>query len=159
MKIIKLNKIVIPEEFVKCKPNYKKVREYCRKFIKNGGQTKPIVIDENFVLKDGYIQYLLLKENNIEDAKVRIKRVKVKNKSYKQVTTTYVSGIHPNSKCDEEYTWRLPNCMKNIHIEKGDTVYCHTKFGISPVIVTKVEVLDKPPIKGDIKKVCNVKNK
>jgi hypothetical protein len=41
------------------------------------------------------------------------------------------------------------------HIEVGDKVYCQTKFGTSPVVVTKIEVSDKPPREGVIKRVAS----
>ena len=40
------------------------------------------------------------------------------------------------------------------NVQVGDSILCQTKFGIAPVIVTKVEVLDKCPVDFRVKKVA-----
>ena len=39
----------------------------------------------------------------------------------------------------------------------GDIIMCRTKFGVSPVIVNKIETLNKPPIDIEIKRVFSRK--
>ena len=39
------------------------------------------------------------------------------------------------------------------NIKLGDTILCQTKYGFSPVIVNRVEILDKPPVDMRVKKV------
>ena len=76
--------------------------------------------------------------------------------SYKNTSTTYIYGVHPNSNCSKEFVWRVPaswgNWADNLQI--GDIVLCQTKFGFAPVIVTKIEVLDKCQVDFRIKKVA-----
>ena len=57
--------------------------------------------------------------------------------------------------------WRVPKSWTWFaqNVQVGDTVLCQTKFGISPVIVTNVKVLDKCPVDFRVKKVakCEVR--
>lgn len=161
MKTMRLEDIKITSAFENTTPNAEKVEKYRQYWIENNKQLKPILVDYNNILRDGYIQYLILKENGIEDAFI-IRKKKYKKlgacpiPSYKNSETVYVFGVHPNSNCTKEFCWRLPNSWKDLgnYIEVGDTILCHTKFGYSPVVVTRVETLDKPPVEGIIKKVA-----
>lgn len=158
MKKMKLSEIKIFPSFAGTNPKkvkIKKCKDYWGIFSK---QQKPIVVNEDDFLLDGYIQYLVLQEKNIEEAEVIIKHDK---KFYKDNPTTYIYGIHPNSNCEKEFMWRVPESWKGFekNVQIGDTVLCATKFGYSPVVVTKIEVLNKPPIDIPIKKVCKRKIK
>lgn len=112
--------------------------------------------------------YLVLKENNIEEAEIKIsnrrkkrwyrKNVKDWNiPHYKNEATTYIYGMHPNSKDTKTYMWRVPKNWTNWadNIQIGDTIICSTKNGCAPVVVNKIEILDKCPINIPVKKVCN----
>lgn len=166
--MMKLSDIKIKESFANTTPNEEKMNE-CRynwRFYKK--QDRYIVVDHDNTLIDGYVMYLILMEHKEEYAEVKIshcrkKRWERKNikdwvtPKYKDNPTTYIYGTHPNSKDAKTYMWRVPESWTgfadNIHI--GDTVLCATKFGYSPVVVSRIEVLDKPPIDIPIKKVCN----
>jgi len=129
-------------------------------------QDRYIVVNNDGELIDGYIQYLILKENGVEEADVKIsnkhkKRWHRKNVKdwtiphYRSEETTYIYGVHPNCKCTKTFMWRVPKSWtlfaKNVQV--GDSILCKTKFGISPVIVTKIEVLDKCPVDFLVKRV------
>ena len=66
---IPIDKIIIPEEFTKTHPNPKKLLDRCLKTVKVDKKGNAIVeknllhisVDENFVLFDGYISYLIYK--------------------------------------------------------------------------------------------------
>ena len=168
MRMMKLSDIKIKESFANTTPNEEKMNE-CRynwRFYKK--QDRYIVVDHDNTLIDGYVMYLILMEHKEEYAEAKIshcrkKRWERKNikdwvtPRYKDNPTTYIYGTHPNSKDAKTYMWRVPESWTgfadNIHI--GDTVLCATKFGYSPVVVSRIEVLDKPPIDIPIKKVCN----
>ena len=120
------------------------------------------------MLIDGYIQYLVLKENNVEEAEVKIstrrkkrwyrKNVKDWNiPHYKNEATTYVYGVHPNSENKKEFVWRVPKSWSDAGWEEelfaGDKILVDTKFGIKPIIVTKIETLDKCPVNMPVKRV------
>ena len=110
--------------------------------------------------------YLVLKEHKEEFADVvqykkkrhnkRYEKLPKVNTSYKNTLTTYIFGVHPNSNCTKEFCWRVPASWGNWaeNIEIGDTVLCQTKFGYSPVVVSKVEVLNKPPVEMRVKLVA-----
>lgn len=67
MKKIKLSEIIITEAFANSHPSDEKVDKYRKEFAKTGKQSKFLVINKYNVLMDGYIQYLILKENGIID--------------------------------------------------------------------------------------------
>lgn len=154
MKSIKLSDIVISSAFAASVPSERKVQRYKSRFAKTGKQSRYLVLDNENVLVDGYIQYLILKENNVEEAKyVRYR----KKSTYRTQNTTYVYGTHPNSKCTKEFVWRVPESWSEFteNIKVGDTIYCKTKFGVAPVVVSKIEVNDLCPIDIPVRKVAN----
>ena len=162
-RIRKLSDIKIKESYENTTPVESKMQE-CRNYWKdNKKQDRYIVVNHDGYLVDGYIQYLVLKENNIEEAEIKICHCKKKRwhrkdiiqDSYKNESTTYIYGMHPNSNCTKEFMWRIPKTYtwmaENLQI--GDTVLCGTKFGVAPVVVTKIETLDKCPVDFVVKKV------
>ena len=167
MRKIKLSDIIITEAFVNTIPKDEKMNECRYNWDKYHKQDRYIVITPGNVLIDGYIMYLVLKENNVEEAEIKIstrrkKRWYRKNVEdwniphYRNETTTYVYGVHPNSKCAKEFMWRVPKSWSwfSDNIQVGDMIYCNTKFGMSPVVVTKVEKLDKCPVNFKVKRVA-----
>lgn len=169
---IKLSDIKISDAFANTTPKENKMnecREYWDKFSK---QDRYIVISpKNNVLIDGYIQYLVLKENNVEEAEVKIstrskkswkrKKSNVNSTNYKNSKTMYVYGIHLNrfGLDGKEFVWRVPKSKSwtwfSNNVDAGDVILCHTKFGIKPVIVTMIEELDKSPVDFPVKKIAS----
>lgn len=160
---MKLSDIIINKSFTETTPKEEKMIE-CREFWRyEGKQDRPIVLNQDNVLIDGYVMYLVLMEHDEEYVDVvrkkkhnrhyeKLPKIKL---SYKNTPTTYIYGIHPNSNCTKEFCWRVPASWGDWadNIEVGDTVLCQTKFGYSPVIVNRVEILDKPPVEMRVKKV------
>ena len=167
MKKMKLSDIKISDAFANSVPSEKKLNECRNNWNQWNRQDRYIVVNPDNILIDGYIQYLVLKENNIDEAEIKIsnrrkKRWYRKNVEdwnvphYRNEPTTYIYGVHPNSKDERIYTWRVPKSWTNWadNIQIGDTVMCVTKFGYAPVVVNKIEILDKCPIDIPVKKVC-----
>ena len=157
MKRIKLDEIIIPKSFLESKPSEIKIEKYKNKWKKYNKQPKPLIVDEDNVLIDRYIQYLILKELGYEEGNYLARHESKKEKSsYRDILTTYVYGVHPNSNCTKEFVWRVPKSMTwfEENVQVGDNILCQTKFGIAPVVVTKVETLDKCPIDFRVKRVA-----
>ena len=164
MKRIKLSDIKIKESFTNTTPSEEKMIE-CREFWRlEGKQDRPIVLNSKGYLVDGYIMYLTLMEHKEEYAEVISKKKhnrqyeklpKVKP-TYKNTSTTYIFGVHPNSNCTKEFCWRVPASWGNWaeNIEIGDIVLCKTKFGFSPVVVSRVEILSECPIELRVKRIA-----
>lgn len=169
-RMMRLEDIIINEAFANTIPRECKIKK-CRDFWnEHQKQDRYIVVDRNNVLVDGYIQYLVLKENNMDEAEIRIGKMKKLNRwrrktnddswdtaEYREKPTTYIVGIHPNDNSKREYMWRVPNnwtwVSENLQI--GDLVYCRTKrSNAAPVIITKIMVLDKCPVDYPISKMC-----
>lgn len=170
-----LSEIKILESFESNVPSLYKYEKCCRYYKETGNQDRYIVVNENNVLVDGYIMYLVLMNNNIEEA--HVKRVNLRNNlytdkmrkrygriippekviSYKNKPTVYIYGKHPNGIIDKEYVWRLPKSKENMYgvLLPGDLIYCSTKNGIAPVIVTRIEKRDSWDTDLKVKVVCS----
>lgn len=167
MRKMKLSDIKITSAFTESTPTYEKMEECRKNWNDFHKQDRFIVVDHDNTLIDGYVQYLVLKENDIEDVEIKIWHCKRKrwhrknmedwkNPKYRTEPTMYVFGKHLNSFGNKEYMWRIPKSwtwmQENIQI--GDTIVCCTKYGISPVVVTRIEVLDVCPVDMAVKRVA-----
>ena len=149
---MKVSDIKISKDFEDAKPRPFKI-DCCQKYWNMyGEQDRIIVVDKDNVLIDGYVQYLVLKNNGILYAEV------VSNCD----VVTYVEAKHWNNdvgKWSKPYVWRLPFTSESDKIRKylqhGTEVIVHTKFGKRMVRITGVigipvwEMTNKK-----IKKVC-----
>ncbi len=169
-RTMKVEDIIINEAFEVTTPREHKMKE-CRDYWnKHQKQDRYIVVNKNNVLIDGYIQYLVLKENGIEEAEIRIGRTKEVKRwkrkmaedswdipEYREKPTTYIIGVHPNSYSDKEYMWRVPNNWTWVaeNLQVGDLVFCRTRgCRVSPVIIKEIKVLDKCPVDYPVNKMC-----
>ena len=161
---VKLSSIKIPKSYEATIPSEKKVRIKRKKYRK--GKLRAITINTDGFLINGYINYLILKENNVEDAEVNIVDIKKNDnsnvpESYRNIKTTYIYGKHPNNKSDKIYIWRIPNKENWMKFSEtvlpDDLIFCKTKFGCSPVIVQAIQTIDKCPVEFPVKKVLSKK--
>lgn len=172
---MKLSEIMIPESFEISKPSRSKYVKCEKYYNETGNQDRYIVVDENNVLVDGYIMYLVLKNHGVEccDAKrITLRKHKYTDKqrnrygrlvppekvlTYKEKPTVYIYGKHPNGIIDKEYVWRLPKSKENMYdvLLPGDLIYCSTKNGIAPVIITRIEKRDSWDTDLKVKVVCS----
>lgn len=161
---VKLSSIKIPKSYAATIPSEKKVKTKRKKYRK--GKLRDITINTDGFLINGYINYLILKENNIEDTTVNIVDIKKNDnsnvpESYRNTKTTYIYGRHPNDKSEKIYTWRIPNAESwrkfSETILPDDLIFCKTKFGCSSVIVQAIQTVDKCPVEFPVKKVLSKK--
>lgn len=170
-----LSEIKIPESFESSVPSLYKYEKCCRYYKETGNQDRYIVVDEKNVLVDGYIMYLVLKSHDVEycDAKrLTLRKHKYTNRqrekygriippekvlTYKEKSTVYIYGKHPNGIIDKEYVWRLSKSKENMYrvLLPGDLIYCGTKNGIASVIVTRIEKRDSWDTDLKVKVVCS----
>ena len=174
---MKLSEIKIPADFESSIPNTYKYNKCERYYKENHKQDRYLIVNENNYLIDGYIMYLVLKNNGAEYGDVRIVILngrkytdKQRNKygklvppekviSYKEKPTTYVYGIHYKGFNHKTYMWRIPSTWTVMikELQPGDKVYCKTRFGKVPVIVTQIETKDKIDTDMIVRKVCSQK--
>lgn len=152
MKMIKtmnVSDIIITDSFAATTPCRKKM-DVCREYYNQHNRLdKNITVNNRNILIDGYIRYLILRENNIKETSVEVK--------CKQKPTTYVFGKHPG--VDKEYVWRMKASSTSDDIPVvGQRVLVQAKHGLSVIEATRIETLPKPPRKGKIKKVHKVLN-
>ena len=168
MRTMKLVDIKISDAFASSIPSKEKLSDCRNNWNQWHRQDRYIVVNPDNVLIDGYIMYIVLKENGIEEAEVktstrRKKRWYRKNVEdwniphYRNETTTYVYGVHPYSENKKEFVWRVPKSWSELGWEDGlnisDEILVDTKFGIKPVVVTKIEISDKCPVNIPVKRV------
>ena len=79
-KSMLLEDIKVSENFTP--PNPKKYQQRLAFYKENGFTKSSIDIDENCVLIDGYISYLILKENNVQNCNVNVVRRESKEDSF-----------------------------------------------------------------------------
>ena len=164
---MKLSDIKISSYFATTTPTVEKMEECREHWNEFHRQDRYIVVDHDNVLVDGYIMYLVLKENNIEEAEIKIWHCKKKRwyrkdvegwktPKYRNEPTMYVYGKHLKSFGDKEYMWRIPKSWTWMqeNLQVGDTIVCNTKYGISPVLVTNIVTLDKCPVDMVVKRVA-----
>ena len=65
MKLIAVSDVIINERFTSTKPRPSKLNRIRNYYVEHGCLDKPIIVNRKGVLLDGYIRYLILKENNI----------------------------------------------------------------------------------------------
>lgn len=153
-KDIRLQDIIISDKFKRSKPSKHKLSERQRAY-ETGDlfDTHDIVINESDVLMDGYITYLTLLHNEYS-GNIRVRVKKNMGKPYTMQPTMYVFGKHTSD--GKEYVWRIPNNFreKEINIPVGSQVFANTKYGKKDVKVTRVEVLDRPPVSCRVKELA-----
>jgi hypothetical protein len=165
---MKLSEIKITPAFEASNPQECKLNK-CRENYNKGIIDKKIVINRDNELVDGYILYLVLKENEVLSSKVKVinegKRKHVikkinnikSNKSYWNSPTTYIYGKHYMDDDAKEYVWRMSKVNGKKNIEVGDELIANTKYGNRVITVTKIDVLDSRPVDMRIRK-CWVKS-
>lgn len=168
---MRLDNIKIKESFAATVPNPEKLLKCKDYWEKNHTQDRYLVVDHNYTLIDGYIQYLVLKDVGVDTAEIKIserrrkrwnrktkqcKTGKTSKYDYRTCNTLYVFGIHPYSTSTKERIWRIPNSWKDSWMNSlkiGDYLLVNTKYGASPIQVTQLAVLDKCPVDTPVKKV------
>lgn len=166
---MKLSDIKIKESFAITTPREEKMNECRNNWNTYHKQDRYIVVNHDNELIDGYIQYLVLKENSVEKADIKIsnkRRMRWYRKNIKDWTvapyrneeTTYIYGMHFNKKvgiCSKEYVWRVPDSWLGWENDLllGDKIEVYTKCGLAPIIITKIERTNKCPVDMPVKKV------
>ena len=168
-RVMKLSDIRIKGAFENSVPNDYKLSQ-CREYWnQHGFYLHDIVVNNKGYLVDGYVQYLVLKENSIEDIVVRDldkkvhkrqklkvrKSGKKKSKSYRDMETLYVFGVHPG-RGTKERVWRAPSKFQKEWEEilnVGNIVMVKTKCGNAPIEITRIERLSECPVDIPVKRV------
>lgn len=142
---MKVSEIKIKHNFKQTTPSEEKMQACRVYFNENGKLDRDIIIDKHGFLCDGYVGYLVLVENGIDEIDVVYDQVP------KSKNNTYVFAYHSGS--DKEYVWKVPKKINAKDIKVGGSVLVQTRFGIKTVTVTRVETLSAPPVTTPIKKV------
>ena len=146
-----LSEIVIKNSFKNTVPSNDKMKKAREFFANNGRIEKPIVVNENGILVDGYIGFLILQENGIEQTDVLID-----DGQYENQKTVYIRAVHmrDNSK---EYYWRINEMTENVdELAIGKLVLVKTKNGNKVVRITGIETSYIPPAHRKVRRVSKI---
>lgn len=142
---MKVSEIKIKDSFKQTTPSEEKMK-ICRDYFKeNGKLDRNIVVNKKGYLCDGYVGYLVLLENGVNEIEVICNQEEVKKDK------VYVFGCHSGN--DKEYVWRVPRNVKIESISVGSSILVQTRFGVKTVTVTRIQKLSQPPVTTPIKKV------
>lgn len=162
---INMSDIIIKPSFRNSIPNLNKIEKCKKHYLKYGKQDREIVLNAKNELVDGYIMYLVLKKyGEKENIEVKVCNQKRKHKRtetkvnipcYRKQLTPYIFGIHLDDVRKKEYVWRVPNSWNGWERDllPGDTILVKTKYGIAPIIITKIAYLENCPVGMPVKKV------
>lgn len=141
---IKFDDIIINDSYKATKPSEKKLAE-CKAAYEEGVLDRDIVVNERNVLTDGYVLYCVMKEAGYKgDVDVVVAKSK----------TTYVFGKHNND--DKERVWYINMSFTKVKEKIGHLAQVETSNGINTIMITRVERLSEPPVKGEIRKVVRL---
>ena len=156
-KTMKLSDIKISDAFARTHVSERKLQKCRNYFEKFGKPDREIVVASDEILTDGYIMYLIYKENNIEEIEVKVEDWGAS--SYRNERTMYIYGRHINGNDVDHktYMWRVPsNWMRfRDNVQIGDVILCKTRYGIGIVSVTDKKIYDKCPVNFRVKKVAS----
>lgn len=146
---IKISSIKVPRSYQLSNPQRDKMNACRTYFRQNGRIDRDIVVNKSNTIKDGYIGYLVLKENGIEETDV----IQLTgSNTYKNNPTLYVYAHHKYK--SKVYTWRMTSKTKNAgDLKVGSRIIVETKNGTKAVIVDGFEVLNAPPVSTPVKRV------
>lgn len=138
---MKLKDIVIPKLFLDSPPKEEKIKEVTDYYKKHGKLDKPIIIDKNGTLVDGYVRYLVANNEGLEDPLIL----------YTTDKRLYIKAVHSSNRNAKRYWWRVRKCDEEEFLSKvkrGDPVLVHTKKGDAVAYVKSIKALYVPPKSG-----------
>lgn len=136
----KVRDIDILDEFKATPPNPGKIIRKTIEYNTTGNLPDRIILNEDLVLIDGYISYLIARQQGIEDVSVCIGKIGI---------------VEARHKAEGKiYRWRLPSYLNNM-VSIGDKVMVRTGRGIRRAKVEKIVYVDYPD-QGRYKKVIGL---
>ena len=154
--IMEMQYIDIPAEFLSHKPSREKMQACREYYAEHGFLDREICVDETGTLYDGYVGYLVLKENSVKYTEVSCEhsgeQMPGLNKPLSQRRKMYVFGMHRGLL--KEYVWVVGNTTKDRKLLKvGNHAVVRCRGGKDKILITDVKYLDNPPREGFIKQV------
>lgn len=137
---MKLCDVKIRKSFRKHSPSSEKM-DICRRYFNEYGVLdRDIVIDERGTLVDGYVGYLVLKENGVEDWGVKSLSENIDN------ALLLIAGKHPNN--EKVYYWVANRRTKGLYENAKDSAVTYkracveTKYGPRMVDVVSCAIIE-----------------
>lgn len=131
---IKLSDIRIPDQFKKSSPLQNKIEAARKYFDEYGKFDKPIVINKDNILMDGYIRFLLALELNMDCIEVEYYNPDFLNEYAYPTNSKYIRGKFDDY--NKEYIWRA-NWNQNIDVGDRVTVITLRKLSDKDYMICK----------------------
>lgn len=155
MRTINISDVKLSSAFLTHQPRCEKIDAKREQILALGKQHKPIIIDKNDYLQDGYATLLAMKELGYTECRyIRLTKTGPQY-TYRDRDTTYIFGIHPTDVNQKEYVWRAPDSKRDSvydEILPGDTAMVQTKQGLRHIVVTRIETLSTCPVDMRVRK-------
>lgn len=132
---MKLSEISIPKRFLCTTPSQRKLNECRKSFFGHSELDRELVVDESNTLTDGYVGYLVLMENGVDEYPVT------------QVSSPYiiVAAVHPGRQ--KAYYWRTTKTTRNVDLlAPGATAWVNTSQGRQVVEVVQTYTKANAPV-------------
>lgn len=146
MFFLNIDDIKIMKSYEKHSPSKEKMDHYRYLYALCHTQVKPVTLTRNNVLVDGYIQYLIAKENGMSEIECEYRK------------ETYIYGTHDGNP-KKEYIWKIPSGKKwytyKQSLKIGDRIFVHSQQAVVPVTVTRIQELSQSPVNTRVKRVAN----
>lgn len=113
-------------------PRQARYNYYLKYYKETGRLAHSIVVDENRLLRDGYISYLLAKEYGIRD--VIIEEALKEQPIFKTVIGRHVDAAQ-NPTCRKRYQWIY---KKREPVVPGDILLANTRYGCARIRVDRI---------------------
>jgi hypothetical protein len=139
VKSMKLKDIIISDDFKTTQPAKWKLAKCRKHYQATKTFDRDIILNEDNMLIDGYVAYLVAQENGIEDVDVVYGLI-----DHNANNIAYIYARHqPNGR---KYIWRVTNRTINIAALKvGSVAVVDTQYGPREVVVCKVKWRRKRP--------------
>lgn len=144
LKDFLIDDIKIPAEFKTTEPGAKKIARAEGRYSRTGTLPTAIIVNDDNMLIDGYITYLLAVKHNI-------KRFDVYRGYYETI-----SAVHGH--CSNAFDWEVPAALIG-KIEVGDKVSVITKRGVRKVRVVGVMRQQCPEYGKKLQRVLRIERK
>lgn len=127
-------------------PKEEKMDKCRRYYAENGKLDREIVVNSSGTLIDGYVGYLVLKENGV--AVTKVTRGSKKQK-------IYIAGHHDGN--PKEYWWVVSKKTEGMEFAKpGATMVVSRRAETNVATINRVEQLSEPPVSMRMERVIRV---
>ena len=142
LKDFSIKDIVISEDYKNTTPGSRKMERAEQRYLQTGLLLANIIINDNNVLIDGYITYLLAVRHGLEQVDVY--------RGYIEI----IEAVH-RAESNKVFQWRVPLRLYG-QVQRNDFVMARTSSGVKRVLVKAVIRQSYPEQGRTLKRICKI---